>query len=248
MATQPELANLRREIRPLLSVNAPRDALAVYYALHHDPRRTQLTLHRRADGRPDGFLVVAQTGIDLFRPVVTLRASTEEGIDQLLQAGLMPARPYSLITPIELAGAVRAFLRVEQPGIQRTLALDPSRFQPIINVLVTRTPDASGLLRFQIESQGRSMAVAGTNWRSPYFAEVYVYAEPAAQGRGWAKSVVSACTQHLLEQRIRPLYVVREDDSPSARLAESLGYVDTGEREFTCQATLWHAQDTGRDA
>jgi GNAT superfamily N-acetyltransferase len=238
MTTPPELADDRREIRPLLSSSAPGDALAVYYALHHDPRRTQLTVHRAPDGRADGFLVVAQTGVDLFRPLVTLRAPTEAVAGELFQAGLTAGRPYSVVAPLRLAGATRAFLDVEQMGTQRILMLDASRFQPIINVLVTLTQDASGEIRFQIASQGRAMAVAGVNWRSPDFAEVYVYAEPAAQGRGWAKSVVSACTQHLLGERVRPLYVVREDDARSARLAEGLGYVDTGEREFTCHATL----------
>jgi GNAT superfamily N-acetyltransferase len=238
MTTESELADLRRDIRPLLSSSAPGDALAVYYALYHDLRRIHLALHRRADGRADGFLIVAQTGIDLFRPLVTLRAPTEEIAGDLLGTGLMPGRSYSVVAPIELAGAVRAVLDVEQPGIHRILVLDPSRFEPIINVLVTSVPDARGQLRFQIESQGQPMAVAGTNWRSPFFAEVYVYTEPAARGRGWAKSVVSACTQHLLERRVRPLYVVRDDDTASVHLAQSLGYVDTGAREFTCQATL----------
>jgi GNAT superfamily N-acetyltransferase len=238
MPTESELADLRREIRPLLSSSAPGDALAVYYALYHDPRRTHLTLHRRVDGRADGFLIVAQTGIDLFRPLVTLRAPTEEIAGELLSTGLTPGWSYSVVAPMELAGAVRTFLDVEQSGIHRILMLDPSQFEPIINVLVTSVPDARGQLRFQIESQGQPMAVAGTNWHSPFFAEVYVYVEPAAQGRGWGKSVVSACTQHLLERGLRPLYAAKVDDPVSVRLAQSLGYVDTDAREFTFQATL----------
>ena len=69
-----DLNKKRRAIRHLLAPNDPADALTSYYALWHDPQRTQLTLHHDAEGRVDGFLTVSQTGIDLFRPLVTLHA------------------------------------------------------------------------------------------------------------------------------------------------------------------------------
>ncbi len=69
-----ELNEKRRAIRPLLSPTDPADALTSYYALWHDPRRTQLTLHHDDRHRVDGFVTISQTGVDLFRPLVTLRA------------------------------------------------------------------------------------------------------------------------------------------------------------------------------
>ena len=72
----------------------------------------------------------------------------------------------------------------------------------------------------------------------PAFAEVFVYVHPKGRGRGWGKSVVSACTAGLLEERRRPLYMVREANQASIMLAEGLGYVDTGARELTGECQL----------
>ena len=56
-----ELNEKRRAIRHLLSPTDPADALTSYYALWHDPRRTQLTLHHDAQLRVEGFVVVCLT-------------------------------------------------------------------------------------------------------------------------------------------------------------------------------------------
>ena len=64
----------------------------------------------------------------------------------------------------------------------------------------------------------------------PTFAEVFVYVHPRGRGRGWGKSVVSACTANLLEERLRPLYLVEEGNQASVHSAEGLGYVDTAAR------------------
>jgi RimJ/RimL family protein N-acetyltransferase len=233
-----ELNEKRRLIRPLLSPGDPADALASYYALWHDPRRTRLTLHRDAQGKVDGFLVVAQTGADLFRPLVTLRAPQPEAVGTLLRDGLSPHRPYQVVVPVRLASAVRDQLSVEKSALTRLYLLDPSRFQPIVNVLVQRVGGVEGIARFQIESQGQVMAMAGINWRSPAFAEIFVYVHPNGRGRGWGRSVVSACTTALLEERIRPLYTVDEDNEASQRIADALGYADTGLRDVVAEAQL----------
>lgn len=233
-----ELNEKRRLIRPLLSPGDPADALASYYSLWHDPRRTRLTLGRDAGGKVDGFLVVAQTGADLFRPLVTLRAPGDDALASLVAGALAPSRPYQVIVPVRLASAVRDHLRIEKSTITRLYALDPSRFEPVINVLVQRVTGAEGAARFQIESQGQVMAMAGINWRSPAFAEIFVYVHPRGRGRGWGRSVVSACTTDLLEERVRPLYAVDDDNEASQRIAEALGYADTGHRDLVAEAQL----------
>jgi len=233
-----ELNEKRRQIRPLLSPGDPADALASYYALWHDPRRTRLTLHRDAQGKVDGFLVVAQTGADLFRPLVTLRAPGQEAVGTLLRDALAAHRPYQIIVPVRFASAVRDHMEVAKSALTRLYLLEPSRFQPIINVLVQRMASAEGAARFQIESQGQVMAMAGINWRSPAFAEIFVYVHPSGRGRGWGRSVVSACTTALLEERIRPLYSVDEDNETSQRIAEALGYADTGHRDLIAEGQL----------
>ncbi len=233
-----DLNEKRRAIRPLLSPTDPADALAGYYALWHDPRRTQLALHRDAQGRTDGFIAVCQTGVDLFRPLVTLRAPDEAVAGDLFRAVLLPNRPCLIIVPLMLASAVQRHVEVSRATINRIYRLEPSRFQPIVNVLVQRVAGADGTPHFQIESQGQLVAMAGTNWRSPTFAEVFVYVHPNGRGRGWGRSVVSACTVALLEERLIPLYVVEEDNEASIRIAEALGYVDTGLREFVGEGRL----------
>lgn len=233
-----ELKEKRRALRPLLSPVDPVDALASYYGLWHDPQRTQLTLHYDAGQRVDGFTVVAQTGVDLFRPLVTLHAPSQEVGQTLLRSALQPGRPYHIIVPVTLAPAVREEIELTRSSLTRVYRLDPGRFQPVINVLVQRVDTAKGALRFQIESQGQIMAMAGINWQSPTFAEIFVYVHPRGRGRGWGKSVVSTCTAALLDQRVQPLYTVEEDNLASIRIAESLGYVDTNLRQFVGEGHL----------
>jgi GNAT superfamily N-acetyltransferase len=233
-----ELNEKRREIRPLLSSTDPADALTGYYALWHDPRRTQLTLHRDAQGKVDGFVAMCQTGADLFRPLIVLRAPDEEAVGGLLHGALAPGRPFQVVVPVTLASAVREHVEIARSSLTHVYRLDQGRFLPVINVLVQRVTGADGTPRFEIESQGQLAAMSGTNWRSPTFAEVFVYVHPSGRGRGWGKSVVSACTAYLLEERLRPLYMVEEDNQASQHIAEGLGYVDTGLREFVGEGKL----------
>jgi GNAT superfamily N-acetyltransferase len=233
-----ELNEKRRAIRPLLAPTDPADALTSYYALWHDPRRTSLILHRDSRGQADGFVAVCQTGVDLFRPLVTLRAPDGTIVGEMLHEALMSGRSYQVTVPVMLASAVRDHLSFARSSLTHVYCLDPSNFRPIVNVLVQPVTGADGSLRFQIESQGQLAAMSGTNWRSPTFAEVFVYVHPRSRGRGWGKSVVSACTASLLEERLRPLYMVEEGNEASIRIAEALGYIDTGLREFTGQGQL----------
>jgi len=233
-----ELNEKRRAIRPLLSATDPADALISYYALWHDPRRTRLTLHYDDQHRVDGFITVSQTGVDLFRPLVTLRAPDDAAAAELLHTALVPGRPYYFVVPVTLAAAVRDHVEISRSSLNRIYLLDPARFQPVINVLVQQVGAADGAPRFEIESQGEVMAMSGTNWRSPAFAEVFVYAHPRGRGRGWGRSVVSACTAALLAERLRPLYIVDEGNEASIRIAEAVGYVDSGLREFAGEGQL----------
>lgn len=233
-----EVNEQRRAIRPLLSPTDPADALTSYYALWHDPRRTSLILHRDTGGSVDGFIAMCQTGVDLFRPLVTLRAPDEQVARDLFGAALAPHRPYQVIVPVTLASAVRSRFQTSRTAMLHIYRLDPSSFQPVINVLVQRVTSADGAPRFQIESQGQVVAMAGTNWRSPTFAEIFVYVHPKGRGRGWGKSVVSACTAALTEEGLRPLYTVEEANEASIQIAKGLGYVDTGSRQFTAEGSL----------
>lgn len=228
------LTKLRQEARALLDLSAPRDGLPAYYALYHDPARTELYVERE-DGSPAGFLSICQTGRDLFRRTAVLRARQPRTAQRLLQRGLKPRRPYYLITTLELQSVVEQALEIEESETNRVYRLDMSRYSPKINVLVTlsRTDDDS--VRFIIRSQDKVAAESGINWQSPHFAEIYVWTAPQARGRGWGKSVVESCANWLIRSGVRPLYIVSEDNVPSIRLAESVGFVDTHAREFAAE-------------
>lgn len=222
----------RLERARLLALSDPGAALAVYYALHHDPGRTRLWLYTGADGQITGLLAVCQTGFDLFRPTVVLRAADIEMAVALLGAALRAGRPYYIVTTPTLAPAVGAALHLEQEALHWIYGFDPRRYQPEINVLVqpARTPDGS--LKFVIRSQGQVAAEAGVNWRSPFFAELFVRTEPWARGRGWGRAVVAACAATLAQAGVQPLYTVAEENQAGRQLAESAGFVDTSAREF----------------
>ena len=239
--TRPSMTDLvtqRLSIQNLLDEGSPADAMEAYYALHHDQDRTKLFLHSEQGKHPDGFLVRAQTGADLFRPLVTLRARSDNGASALFKAGLIPGRQYYVVVPYQFGEIAFRELQVSDPQVLRVYRLDPKRYKPIINVLVKAYQNPNQLPCHEISSQGHIHAMAGINWRSPRFAEVYVVVDSAARGRGWGRSVVSALVGELCASRIEPLYVVSEDNDASLNLAQSVGFVDTGVRRFAGFA-LW---------
>jgi hypothetical protein len=187
----------------------------------------------------DAYVAVSQTGMDLFRPLLTLRADNTAAVPLLLHEALRPGWPYRVVAPMELAPVLRQHLELADVGTAHIYGLNPTLFRPVVNVLVQPSLGADGThSRFQIQSAGKTVAVSGINWRSPDFAEVYVQVDPQGRERGWGKSVVSACTAELLQAGVRPLFMVQDGNLAAIRLAEALGYQDTGERELTGTATL----------
>ncbi|MBP7693810.1 MAG: GNAT family N-acetyltransferase [Anaerolineales bacterium] len=227
---------VRHQARRLLDERAAADALASYYALHAPAARAEVFTQTGGEGAPEGFIVRARTGMDLFRPLVTYRARTEAAARALFAAGLPPGRPVYLTVPLELAPWANKYLTVSGAEPHRLYQFRADRYQPLINVLTVTTRDPGGAPRCEIRTGEQLGAVAGVNWQSPRFAEVYVYTEPAVRGRGWGKSVVSTLVGLLLQTGRTPLYVVSENNDYSIRLAEAVGFEDTGHREFVAQA------------
>jgi ribosomal protein S18 acetylase RimI-like enzyme len=220
----------RTQVRHLLDDSSPADAPTAYYALFHDPARSALFTQADDAGRVTGFAGVFQTGIDLFRPVVTLCCSDAHCAADLLYAALTPGRPYILFANVNQLPLVGGSLRIDNHRVLYIYQLDVRRFHPVINVLVQRRDTPDGRPRCVIESSGLQ-AVAGVNWQSPGFAEVYVHTDVAARQRGWGESVASAVTQAVLEGGRIPLYLVEVDNEPSLELADKLGYTDTSARQ-----------------
>jgi hypothetical protein len=220
------------EREKFLALTEPRDALASYYALYHDPGRTQLWLQFGPDDRIVGFVAVCQTGFNLFQPTVVLRAIDTDTAITLLRQALHPGRPYYIVTTPALAPGVQGVVLVEREELNWVYRFDPRRYRPEINVLVQPARSPDGAPKFIIRSRDRTASEAGVNWRSPQFAELYVRTQSWARGRSWGKAVVVACATTLVTAGVQPLYMVSEGNAESMRLAKSAGFVDTGAREF----------------
>lgn len=232
----------RASLRPLLNETSVADALATYYALYHPPDRAEVVVHPRDSNQADGFLVRARTGLDLFRPLVTFRAPSEAVAVDLFQAGLQAGRPVYLTVPEPLALWANKHLDVTDAALHRVYRFNANQFEPMINVLAMMSTGPDGTPRCEIRSGGQVSAVAGVNWQSPRFAEVYVYTDPAVRGRGWGRSVVSAVANQLVKAGRLPLYVVAESNDASIRVAEAVGFEDTGLREYVGQAVFLHQE------
>lgn len=236
MTTRAILDPHRASLRALLNEDSVGDALASYYALHHPPDRAEVVVHPLNDRQADGFLVRARTGLDLFRPLVTFRAPSEAVAVALFQEGLQPGRPVYLTVPDSLALWANKHLVVSEAALHRVYRFNANKFEPMLNVLATMGAGPDGTPRCEIRSGGEVKAVAGVNWQSPRFAEVYVYTDPVVRGRGWGRSVVSAVAHQLVKTGRLPLYVVAEANDASIRVAEAIGFEDTGLREYVGQA------------
>ncbi|NIR60157.1 MAG: hypothetical protein GWO02_11895, partial [Gammaproteobacteria bacterium] len=85
-------------------------------------------------------------------------------------------------------------LRLTNAQTARVMRLDPARFRPEMNAMVVTKAEADGSPRAEVRRGQGAVAVAGVNWRSPVFAEIFVRVENEARGRGWGRSVVRAVT------------------------------------------------------
>jgi hypothetical protein len=235
-STPATIQYLRESARDLLNEFDAADALASYCALYHDPHRTALFVHRNAEDVVDGFLARCQTGFDLFRPLVTMRVRGNGALSALLESGLTPGRPYLIALPARLAETVATHVSLSEVAHNLILRLAPERFQPIINVLVSRTQDPSGNPRAIIRRDNQVIASAGVNWRSPVFAEIFVHVEAAFWSRGYGRSVLSAVVEDVLKLQVMPIYAVERSNEASRKLAQEMGFVDTGAREMMAQA------------
>jgi GNAT superfamily N-acetyltransferase len=226
----------RQHVRQLLDDSSPMDAPTAYYALFHDPTRSALFTSVNGGGTAQGFVGRFQTGQDLFRPLVTMRCKTPAVAQDLFKQALTPGRPYIFFANINQLPIVGDSLKLENQKVFSIYRLEVTRFNPVMNVLVTIKKAANGTPRAEIGASGQVVSAAGVNWQSPGFAEIYVQTEEIAQGRGYGKSVVAAVVEQLLRDGRLPLYLVEARNDASRELAESIGFVDTGSRQVYADA------------
>jgi len=88
-------------------------------------------------------------------------------------------------------------------------------------VLIARDPDT-----------GAYLAGVGIKRHDPYGHEIAVGTEPAARGRGLARSLVARAARHILDAGAIPTYQHDPTNIASARVAEAAGFPDRGWRSL----------------
>lgn len=241
-----DLTESRRAIRLLLDERQPADAMAVYYAFYYPEEKSQLVIWPpdAGPGKAAGYAAFSRTGMDLFRPYVTLRLPINDmaaSVD-LIYSAMPPGAAVILSSPAAYLPLLRALFDIHNEEQFRLFALDPARFKPIINVMVTQAESHNGLPRFVVRSRESGadevVAAAGLNWQSPHFADLAVQVDARYRRRGWGRSVVAAMVQHLAGSQRTPLYAVSEQNTASMELARAVGFTDTGAQEVLFEGTL----------
>lgn len=239
------LAEKRRAIRSLLDQSKAADAPAAYYAFHHPDARTRLFTYPAGSVPARGYIALSRTGIDLFRPLMTLRLPPGDlqGAAALIYQALSPGTSVFIHGPVAYRPLLDAFFQIQSEQTLSLLRLEPRRFEEEVNVLVVRSPTPDGLPRYIVRptgpgSEGEIGASATVNWQSPLFADISVYTNPQYRQRGWGQSVVTALVRHLLQSGRTPLYQVEQHNEASRNLARRVGFVDTGADKVLLEATL----------
>lgn len=237
MSDKEGLIEKRQQIRPIFARHRAEDARDAYYALWHPPEKTTLVVPE--EGAANGYVCLARTGIDLFRPLVTMRLPTDE-IEKvkLIYRAIPVGMPIVLsVQPAEVA-LVRALFAIESEEEVAVLQLSADLYQPLINIFVSYELTPNQTPSYVVRKEDGVATSATINWQSAEFAEISVYTHPHYRSRGLGRSVVSALAGDLLARRLTPLYSVSADNSPSLQLAQQVGFVDTGKRLHQLFATL----------
>jgi predicted GNAT family acetyltransferase len=151
---------------------------------------------------------------------------------ELLREALDSGRPYHLITTPDLRQPVLRVVEMPEPRISRIYEIELARFEHQINVLVVAEEGLEGRPRFLVRSGEEIVAEAGVTWMSPQFAAVHADATVPARERGLGEAVLAACTRWVVRSGRHPLVIAATRDEYGTRLAEQVGYVDSGAREL----------------
>lgn len=228
----------RQQLAPLLQGHSAADAMAAYYALEHPENKVRLFTYTSNKGDPRGFLALAKTGLDLFRPLLVPFVGRREMLIELLREVLEPGQPFVLSLPAEQLAWLGDHVEFDRTQMYELLRLEPGAYEPVMNVLVVEANSPNGTVRYEIRTAEGLRAAAGVNWSGQKYAEVYLEASDAARGRGLTKSVLSAMVGRLLGQRRIALYKVESERISVKTEAFRLGFRPTGQRTVMAEAVL----------
>lgn len=234
------LAKSRTAIRHLLDSRNSADSRAAYYAFDHPDNRTTLITYPAETGHALGYVCLSRTGLDLFRPLVTMRLpwGDMQASSDLIYSALPVGAPVMLSVPTLYMPLISALFDIQSQQETLFYVLERSRHEPIINVLVSQSKGVNGLPRYTIKHNGVVAASASINWQSARFAEIGIETNPQFRRQGYAKSVVAALNHYLLQAGKTVIYVVSAENQPSIQLAQATGFINTGHRETFVEATL----------
>jgi hypothetical protein len=234
------LTDSRRAMRHLLDEHDPADARAAYYALQYDDARTHISTYRPNAPRAIGYVCQSRTGYDLFRPIVSMRLPIHN-LDEsaaILHHGLIPGFPVILNVPEAYMPLTLGVFDIFAEEEYKVLVLDRGRYRPILNIFVTHETAVNGLPSYAITHQNQRLVTAAVNWQTDHFADIALTMHSGARNAGWTESIISALSGHVVDQGRIPLLTLPTGDDFSAEAALSIGFVDTGIRDYLVEATL----------
>jgi GNAT superfamily N-acetyltransferase len=237
------LADQRRAIRHLLDEQNPADAMAVNFAFYHADSATVLRPYPTHEARATGYVCLSRTGMDLFRPFITLRLPITDlqTSANIIYEGIQPGTAVIISAAESYSPLINALFEVQVEEKMSLFVLRATQFEPLINIFITQDLGANGLPRFVIRDRQNDnipVASAGLNWQTPRFAEISVNTHPQYRRMGYGRSVVAAMANHLLANGRIPLYVVAENNLASIQLAQQVGFTDSLSRQSLIQGTL----------
>lgn len=221
----------RSDLRRLLDVRSPHDAMAAYYGLLHPGDRTNLYGYYSSNGTLTGFLAEARTGFDLFRPLLVPFVAQEEALQALLSAALPPLRPAVLALPFEQRSWIgESFIHLPN-SVTEIYRLDPASFHPVLNVLVSEHTSPDGWPRYEIRSQDdQVVASAGFNWIGDHFGEIYLEAQALVRKQRFTRSLLAAICGRLMVDKKIALYRIASEETALREEAIQVGFRPTGMR------------------
>lgn len=225
----------RRQLQRLINPQATNDAIAAYYAINHPYAQVSIYAAFANSEIPTGFMCLARTGMDLFRPLLVPFVGSQATFSDLLNHIIKIDFPFLFHLPAHqldwMSGLQAEVLRSTQ-----TYRLESGMFRPVLNVLVVENESPGGLPRFEILRDGRVMAAAGINWQGEHYADIYLDV-PASGGTLAHKiSVVSAVCKYLLSVRRFPLFRLEPEETILKHALQELGFSETGDRSLLGQA------------